>query len=395
MLATLVAYLRACEEAGLRPRFCLQQDRPGTGGRCRPVPDDCQDARGPQARRPRRRGLRRGACHRPAASVGVHLGAHDGQARSVGEHAAHHHRLRRRGARRRGRRHGAALHVGARPARRLRPAHRPQHAPRAAGGELARPRYGSCARRLVHREDHGRAGAEELGAVPGDRGQRRHGRRAGERVHPGRDRQERRRGPRHSYRSPGADRRLDLPAPRRRRRQGRPAPSSRPDRRWRHLGRAAAAAAPGRAVRAAARRFRRPLGATGKRPQVFLACLGDLAAYSARATWARNFLAAGGIEAIAGDKPSQFPRRGQGFRRERATLACTAPPTRVYAELAEATAATKAAGAAQVLLAGRPKPQEAALQAAGVDTFIFAGGNAIATLARIYDALGIPHPLRL
>src|SRR5262249_61193083 len=38
------------------------------------------------------------------------------------------------------------------------------------------------------------------------------------------------------------------------------------------------------------------LAATGTRPQVFLACLGDLAVYSARATWTRNFLPAGATD---------------------------------------------------------------------------------------------------
>jgi methylmalonyl-CoA mutase len=136
--------------------------------------------------------------------------------------------------------------------------------------------------------------------------------------------------------------------------------------------------------------------ATGKRPQVFLACLGDLATFSVRATWARNFLAAGGIEAIAGDGLHNSADAGKAFAESGASLACICSSDAIYGELGEATAgALKAAGAGRVLLAGRPKAQEAALQAAGVDTFIFAGGNALTTLARIYDALGIPHGLRL
>ena len=70
MLATLVAYLRACEAAGLRPRFAFAKIGAGAGGRRRPVPDDRQAARGAQARRPRRRGLRRHACRRPACICG-------------------------------------------------------------------------------------------------------------------------------------------------------------------------------------------------------------------------------------------------------------------------------------------------------------------------------------
>ena len=62
----------------------------------------------------------------------------------------------------------------------------------------------------------------------------------------------------------------------------------------------------------------------------------------------------------------------------------------VYADLAEATAgALKAAGAAAVLVAGRPRSQEAALTAAGVDSFIFAGADAPTILSRLHTALGI------
>jgi len=129
---------------------------------------------------------------------------------------------------------------------------------------------------------------------------------------------------------------------------------------------------------------------TGKRPQVFLACLGDLATHSARATWARNFLAAGGIEAIASEALHNSADAGRAFADSGADLACICGSDSVYAELAEATAgALKAAGAVQVLLAGRPGGQEAALEAAGVDMFIFAGSNSLAILSRLQLALGI------
>jgi methylmalonyl-CoA mutase len=137
------------------------------------------------------------------------------------------------------------------------------------------------------------------------------------------------------------------------------------------------------------------LAATGRRPQVFLACLGDLAVHSARATWTRNLLAAGGIEAIASDGLHSSIDAGRAFAASGARLACLCSSDAVYAELAEATiGALKAAGARLVLLAGRPR-QEAALQAAGLDGFMFIGGNVLASLARIYDALGISHSLPL
>jgi methylmalonyl-CoA mutase len=128
----------------------------------------------------------------------------------------------------------------------------------------------------------------------------------------------------------------------------------------------------------------------GKCPQVFLACLGDLTVHSARATWMRNYLAAGGIEAIASDPLRTSAAAGAAFAASGASLACICSSDQVYADLAAATAgALKQAGAKQVLLAGRPKNQEAAFRAAGVDAFIFAGGDAVATLKKLQAALGI------
>jgi len=132
------------------------------------------------------------------------------------------------------------------------------------------------------------------------------------------------------------------------------------------------------------------LARTGKRPQVFLACLGDLAVHAPRTTWTRNFLAAGGIEALASAPLHNSADAGKAFADSRAEVACICSSDQVYAELAEATAgALKAAGARKVLLAGRPKAQQAALEVAGVDTFVFAGGDAIATLHQLHEALHV------
>jgi methylmalonyl-CoA mutase len=132
------------------------------------------------------------------------------------------------------------------------------------------------------------------------------------------------------------------------------------------------------------------LARTGERPQVFLACLGDLAVHAGRSTWTANFLAAGGIEAIVSAPLHSSADAGAAFAASGARIACLCSSDQVYAELGEATAgALKQAGASQVLLAGRPRDQEAALKAAGVDGFIFAGGNAIATLTQLHRALGI------
>jgi methylmalonyl-CoA mutase len=125
---------------------------------------------------------------------------------------------------------------------------------------------------------------------------------------------------------------------------------------------------------------------TGKRPQVFLACLGDLSVHSTRATWIKNFLAAGGIEAIVSAPLHNSTEAGQAFASSGAQVACICSSDKVYAELGEATAGIlKQAGGRQVLLAGRPKEQEAALKSAGVDAFVFAGCDAVATLGRLQE----------
>lgn len=128
----------------------------------------------------------------------------------------------------------------------------------------------------------------------------------------------------------------------------------------------------------------------GKAPQVFLACLGDLAVHSVRATWTRNYLAAGGIEAIASEPLHNSADAGAAFATSGATVACLCSSDAVYAELAEAAAgALKQAGASSVLLAGRPRDQAAPLQAAGVDAFVHAGGDAVAMLRMLHQALDV------
>ena len=53
--------------------------------------------------------------------------------------------------------------------------------------------------------------------------------------------------------------------------------------------------------------------------------------------------------------------------------------------------ALKSAGATKVLLAGKPGANEAALVAAGVDQFVFAGQDVIAALQQLHVSLGITN----
>ncbi len=134
---------------------------------------------------------------------------------------------------------------------------------------------------------------------------------------------------------------------------------------------------------------------TGTLPAVFLAQLGDPAPSAARALWLRNFLAVGGIETHAGQSSAgdgflSTVQLGAAFAESGLAVACLCATDTVYGEMGEAAAAVLSqAGARCVLLAGRPKDQEAQLKAAGVATMIYAGCDQLATLAALHAAAGI------
>jgi methylmalonyl-CoA mutase len=170
---------------------------------------------------------------------------------------------------------------------------------------------------------------------------------------------------------------------------------------------------------------------TGARPKVLLANLGRPSDFTARAMFAKSFFEAGGIEAVDVDTalPSPRLRRGEAgggqdveessptpplrvdpphqgersedaapaeafevlidaFKESGAALVCLCSSDAVYADQAEAAArALQAAGARHIYLAGRPGEKEARFRAAGIGDFIFAGGNALATLEAAYDKM--------
>jgi methylmalonyl-CoA mutase len=121
------------------------------------------------------------------------------------------------------------------------------------------------------------------------------------------------------------------------------------------------------------------LARTGARPKIFLACLGTPADFTPRASFARNFFEAGGIEAISGEGDASA--LGAAFTASGAALACLCASDRTYeSEAANAAAALKSAGARQLYLAGRPGSREAALRSAGVQSFIYEGCDALSLL---------------
>ena len=128
------------------------------------------------------------------------------------------------------------------------------------------------------------------------------------------------------------------------------------------------------------------LAGTGRRPAVFLATLGPLAAHTARASFARNLFAAGGIDATDAGATESADEVVAAFGEAGTPVACLCSSDKLYAERAADTAlALKAAGAQRVLLAGKPSdpPPE------GVDGFVYAGVNALEVLRDLHDQLGV------
>jgi methylmalonyl-CoA mutase len=131
------------------------------------------------------------------------------------------------------------------------------------------------------------------------------------------------------------------------------------------------------------------LAKTGARPKVFLANLGKPSDFTARASFAKNFFEAGGIEAVTNDGFKDQAAIIAAFKQSGTTLACLTSSDKVYeAQAAEAAKALTNAGAI-VQLAGRPGDNEEAWRCAGVKTFIFAGCDALMTLRAAHDILGV------
>jgi methylmalonyl-CoA mutase len=135
----------------------------------------------------------------------------------------------------------------------------------------------------------------------------------------------------------------------------------------------------------------RMLAQTGSRPKIFLANLGVPADFSPRANFVGNFFAAGGIAAVTNDgfappAPPGAPAATDlaalvaAFKGAGAMLVCLCGCDEAYTREAIAAAeALTVAGAMHLYYAGRPT-REAELKAAGIETFVHAGCDAVAVL---------------
>ncbi len=129
------------------------------------------------------------------------------------------------------------------------------------------------------------------------------------------------------------------------------------------------------------------LAATGQRPRVFLATLGTLPSFTARATFAKNFYEAAGIEAVGADGYSSMTDLAEAYRHAKAKLACLCSSDEIYQEHAvEAVKALHQAGASRIHIAGRPREQEQELGRLGITAFIFIGCDTLRILAEALEA---------
>lgn len=136
------------------------------------------------------------------------------------------------------------------------------------------------------------------------------------------------------------------------------------------------------------------LAKTGSRPKVFLANLGKLAGFTARATFTKNFFEAGGIQAVTNDGffadgKTDLAALAAAYKASGAQLACLCSSDDGYAaEAVEAAKALTAAGCPHIYLAGRPGEREAEFKAAGIGHAIFMGCDVLATLTEAQTLAG-------
>ena len=121
----------------------------------------------------------------------------------------------------------------------------------------------------------------------------------------------------------------------------------------------------------------------GKRPAVFLANMGPVSHYTARATYSKNFFEAGGFEVVTAGGFPDADAAAKAFAASGAPVAVICSSDKLYPDLVPQLAGKlKAAGAKSVVLAGNPGTNEQAWRAAGVDRFIFVKCDVLATLGR-------------
>ena len=122
---------------------------------------------------------------------------------------------------------------------------------------------------------------------------------------------------------------------------------------------------------------------TGARPKIFLANLGTLSDFTARATFAKNFFEAGGIEAVTSDERLATPDAMiAAFKASGVALACLCSSD-AHLRTGSRRGGRGAQGSGSARISTSPAGRATArprCKAAGVQSFIFEGCDVLATL---------------
>ncbi|MGI9370994.1 MAG: methylmalonyl-CoA mutase family protein [Hyphomicrobiales bacterium] len=125
------------------------------------------------------------------------------------------------------------------------------------------------------------------------------------------------------------------------------------------------------------------LADTGVRPSIFMANMGRVADFTARATWAANVFEAGGIEALRNEGFETPEDAANAFSESGANIAIICSSDALYDDISVSTAAAlKNAGAKQIYLAGKRNDE-------GVDTYVHMGCDILSLLTQAHALLGI------
>lgn len=123
--------------------------------------------------------------------------------------------------------------------------------------------------------------------------------------------------------------------------------------------------------------------ANGDLPKIFSANLGPIAKHTARATFAKNFFEAGGVEAVSNNGFDTVEDAVAAYKESGADVAVLCGADGQYEEMAaDFAAALKGAGAKKVYLAGRGEFE-------GVDASVGMGSDVLATLQDLHTVLGV------
>ena len=128
----------------------------------------------------------------------------------------------------------------------------------------------------------------------------------------------------------------------------------------------------------------------GARPAIFLVNIGPIAAHAARTAFARTFFEIGGIAVPSSGALDNAAAAASAFAASGTTHVVICSSDKLYETHAVAVAkALRDAGAKRIYLAGNPGDNRDRYVAAGIDEFIYVGCDALDTLGRAIETLGV------